>query len=197
MLIQSPEIARKQVQKKSSTIATTLGKLSRMAIGADSKKKGVKREEIEFVLELMETEGVPFIQACQQCGKAPARVLRALDKIENIDLQQRYYSARVLLAEWYLNRREILEKQLLNGDIDVATYQALAGDYMKLAAKLAPLAYGDKIAFEVNNNNVKLSVDSEAIQRLNALINSAAPQIENQPLTETQNAACETIPAGI
>lgn len=189
MIINSPKRTRKEIQKKVSINATQYAKLRQKELNADitAEKKKITRNQIEVVLDVMENFGIPFIESCQKCGLNPASILKALDRIDNIDLLQRYYSARVLLAEWYLDRREILEKQLLNGDIDVTTYQALAGDYMKLAAKLAPLAYGDKITFEANNNNVRLSVDAEAIQRLNNLINSTKPvQIENQPLTETQ-----------
>lgn len=174
MIVSSPNRKRKLIQKKDSIDAGQFAKKRLQEIDEPEGGGALTRRQVTIVIETMENFGQPFVEACKLCGYAPHRVLRTLDKIDNIDLLQRYYSARVLLAEWYLDRRELLEKQLLNGDIDVATYQALAGDYMKLASKLAPLAYGDKIAFEVNNNNVKLSVDADAIKHLNDLINNAS-----------------------
>lgn len=192
MLVKSGIRARKK-QEKVTINAREFAKKRLQEINEIDTHYSLTRKQLTVVIETMENFGEPFIQACKMCGFSPSRVLCALDKIDNIDLLQRYYSARVLLAEWYLDRRELLEKQLLNGDIDVATYQALAGDYMKLASKLAPLAYGDKIAFEVNNNNVKLSVDANAIKHLNDLINNASTPTplltapNSDSITEIQN----------
>ena len=74
--------------------------------------------------------------------------LEFLEEDSNLDLKKKYYSARILLAEWYLDRREQLEKELRENKIDSSTYSTLANDYKYLAGKLAPLAYGDKIQLD-------------------------------------------------
>lgn len=172
------QISRKSTKKPQTAKRDTVKRASMDEL-EELPTDSVKRRQIaKLVIDTM-NRGKPFIQACRTLFIQPSAFLKFIEQPDNIDLLQAYYSARVLLAEWYLDRREELEQQLLLKKIDVGTYQALAGDYVKLAGKLAPLAYGDKIAFEQYNNNITIKADTAAVARLNELINGIKP-IETQ-----------------
>ena len=78
------------------------------------------------------------------------------------------------MAEWYLERRESLEKDLRANKIDSSTYSTLANDYKYLAGKLAPLAYGDKIQLDAQIVKADLteSINADKIKQLNSLLNA-------------------------
>lgn len=89
------------------------------------------------------------------------------------ELKSEFVRARCIFAEFCLYKREMLENQLLNGEIDSATYATLANDYKYLAAKFAPSMYGDKISIESTITQKTTSMPSmDKVQELNALINN-------------------------
>ena len=105
---------------------------------------------------------------------------------ENIKEKQKYLSARCCLAEYYLYRRESLERDLLSGKIDSSTYSTLANDYKYLAGKLAPLAYGEKIQLDAQIVKADLteSINADKIKQLNNLLQS---NIIDAEFTEESN----------
>ena len=115
-----------------------------------------------------------MIKACEITSIRPKDFLCFIDKIENKDLKNLYYNARVTLAEWYLEKRERLENDLKSGRIDCSTYSTLANDYKYLAGKLAPLAYGDKIQLDAQIVKADLteSINADKIKQLNSLLNA-------------------------
>lgn len=133
----------------------------------------INREKAEQIIDLI-NDGLTMIQACEKCTTRPKQFLSFIDKPDNQDIKQAYYNSRVLLAEWYLEKRERLEKDLRANLIDSSTYSTLANDYKYLAGKLAPLAYGDKITLDANINKAHTLevISSDKIKELNSLINS-------------------------
>jgi hypothetical protein len=119
-------------------------------------------------------DGCTMIKACEITSIRPKDFLYFIDDIENKDLKNLYYNARVTLAEWYLEKRERLENDLKSGRIDCSTYSTLANDYKYLAGKLAPLAYGDKIQLDAQIVKADLteSINADKIKQLNSLLNA-------------------------
>lgn len=132
----------------------------------------ITREKSEKIIERM-FNGKTLIQACNVESIEPAKFLNFIDKEENQDLKNQYFNSRIVLAEFYLERREELERDLRENRIDSSTYSTLSNDYKYLAGKLAPLAYGDKIQLDANiQKNVAFnSIDSEKVKALNNLLN--------------------------
>lgn len=98
-------------------------------------------------------------------------VCRIYDTLD--ELKSEFVRARCIFAEFCLYKREMLENQLLNGEIDSATYATLANDYKYLAAKFAPSMYGDRISIESTITQKTTSMPSmDKVQELNALINN-------------------------
>ena len=130
------------------------------------------REKAEKIIELI-NNGNTFIQSCKLESIKPKDFLEFLEKDSNLDLKQKYFNARILLAEWYLDRREQLEKELRENKIDSSTYSTLANDYKYLAGKLAPLAYGDKIQLDaqINKTQTYELINSDKVKQLNSLLN--------------------------
>ena len=133
--------------------------------------------------------GDALIQACKKEDIPPKDFIDYLDYESGIntitkqplsseeintkkELKKRFMNSRVLLAEWYLNRREELEQDLKSGKIDTSTYSVLSSDYKYLAGKLAPLAYGEKIqldAYIAKDTRVEV-ISPDKIKELNALL---------------------------
>jgi len=130
------------------------------------------RDKAETIIELI-NNGETFIQSCKKESIKPKDFLEFLEKDNNLDLKKKYFSARILLAEWYLDRREQLEKELRENRIDSSTYSTLANDYKYLAGKLAPLAYGDKIQLDaqINKTQTYELINSDKVKQLNSLLN--------------------------
>ena len=119
--------------------------------------------------------GNTFLKACEEYSIKPKEFYREIEKQENFALKKDFLSARCLLAEYYLQRREDLEKDLKSGRIDPSTYTCLSSDYKYLAGKLAPLAYGDKIRIESDiYTHAETSVDSSKIAEINKMIIDAS-----------------------
>lgn len=118
--------------------------------------------------------GLNVIDACKELDIKPKDFFKWIELPENIEEKKKYFSARCCLAEYYLYRRESLEKDLLSGRIDSSTYSTLANDYKYLAGKLAPLAYGEKIQLDAQiiKANINESISSEKIKQLNSLLQS-------------------------
>lgn len=118
--------------------------------------------------------GANLIEACKKFDIKPRFFFETLEKPEYADVKDRFLDARTTLAEYYLYRREQLEKDLLDKKIDPQTYSTLSNDYKYLAAKLAPQAYGDRIQVDTNikkTNTVEV-INSEKIKELNNLLTS-------------------------
>lgn len=132
-----------------------------------------REERVRDVIEDI-FSGVNVIEACENHYIEPKYFFKILEKPEYYEDKVNFLNARITLAEYYLYRREKLEKDLLSGKIDTSTYSALSSDYKYLAGKLAPLAYGDKIQLEanVNRTNTFDVVNSEKIKELNNLLTS-------------------------
>lgn len=118
--------------------------------------------------------GKEFITACNENDIKPKDFLNWIDRPENQKEKIKFYNARICLAEYYLHRRETLEKDLLSGRIDTSTYSTLANDYKYLAGKLHPAAYGDKIQLDAQikqQGTVEL-INGDKIKELNNLLQS-------------------------
>lgn len=118
--------------------------------------------------------GLNVIDACKELDIKPKDFFKWIELPENLEEKKKYFSARCCLAEYYLYRRESLEKDLLSGRIDSSTYSTLANDYKYLAGKLAPLAYGEKIQLDaqiVKQNTLEI-INGDKIKELNNLLNS-------------------------
>lgn len=134
-----------------------------------------KDEEYNIIPIIEEVEeGMNPIEACEKYNIKPRYFFKILDRAENEEYKVRFINARITLAEYYMYRRERLEKDLLEGKIDTPTYSALSSDYKYLAGKLAPLAYGDKIQFEANvkKSNTFEVINSDKVKELNNLLTS-------------------------
>lgn len=116
-------------------------------------------------------DGLTLIQACNKYNTSPKQFLKELEKTQNLALRTEFLNARIVLAEFYLERREQLESDLKSGKIDPSTYSCLSSDYKYLAGKLAPLAYGDKIKLDCTVTNTDSQPDSARLEELNKLIN--------------------------
>lgn len=116
-------------------------------------------------------DGLTLIQACNKCNTSPKQFLKELEKTQNLALRTEFLNARIVLAEFYLERREQLENDLKSGKIDPSIYSCLSSDYKYLAGKLAPLAYGDKIKLDCTVTNSDQQPDSARLEELNKLIN--------------------------
>lgn len=129
-------------------------------------------------------DGLTFIQSCEKESIKPKDFLKYIDEPNNQEIKQAYYNSRILLAEWYLERRERLEKDLRTNQIDSATYSTLANDYKYLAGKLAPLAYGDKIQLDaqINKTQTYELINSDKVKQLNSLLN---PEVIDAEYKET------------
>ena len=133
----------------------------------------INRTQAEKIIDLI-NDGYTLIKSCEITSIRPKDFLRFIDNVENKDLKNLYYNARVVLAEWYLEKRERLENDLKTGRIDCSTYSTLANDYKYLAGKLAPLAYGDKIQLDAQIVKADLSenINADKIKQLNNLLQS-------------------------
>lgn len=118
--------------------------------------------------------GLNIIEACKKNDIRPKDFFNWIEQPENLEQKKKYFNARICLAEYYLYKRESLEKDLLNGRIDSSTYSTLANDYKYLAGKLAPLAYGEKIQLDAQIIKADISegINSEKIKQLNNLLQS-------------------------
>lgn len=118
--------------------------------------------------------GLNVIEACKELDIKPKDFFKWIERPENIEEKKKYFSARCCLAEYYLYRRESLERDLLSGKIDSSTYSTLANDYKYLAGKLAPLAYGEKIQLDAQivKADISESISNEKIKQLNSLLQS-------------------------
>ena len=147
--------------------------------------QNLNRDKAQKIIDLI-NDGQTFIKACEIESIRPKAFLEFIEENTNLDLKQKYFNARVLLAEWYIEKRERLEQDLLSNKIDSATYSTLANDYKYLAGKLAPLAYGDKITLDaqINKAHTLEVINGDKIKELNSLINSniidCDYQIENK-----------------
>lgn len=132
----------------------------------------INRAKAQEIIEHI-NDGNTLIKSCEISSIRPKDFLCFIDNIENKDLKNLYYNARVTLAEWYLEKRERLENDLKSGRIDCSTYSTLANDYKYLAGKLAPLAYGDKIQLDAQIIKADLSesISADKIKQLNSLLN--------------------------
>lgn len=132
-----------------------------------------REEKIPLVIDDI-FDGMTLIEACDKHDIKPRFLLATLEKEEFRELKEQFINARITLAEYYLYRREKLEKDLLDKKIDTTTYSALSQDYKFLAAKLAPLAYGDKIQFDaqINKKNTVEVINSDKVMELNRLLTS-------------------------
>lgn len=144
----------------------------------------ITEEKAQFVIDNI-NDGLTFIQSCEKESIKPKDFLKFIDEPNNQELKQAYYNSRILLAEWYLERRERLEKDLRTNQIDSATYSTLANDYKYLAGKLAPLAYGDKIQLDAQINKTQTFelINSDKVKQLNSLLN---PDIIDAEYQETE-----------
>lgn len=145
----------------------------------------INRSQAEKIIDLI-NDGNTLIKACELSSIRPKDFLCFVDRVENKDLKTLYYNARVVLAEWYLEKRERLENDLKSGRIDCSTYSTLANDYKYLAGKLAPLAYGDKIQLDAQIIKADISegINSDKIKQLNNLLQQNivdAEYIESAP----------------
>lgn len=133
----------------------------------------INRSQAEKIIDLI-NDGNTLIKSCEISSIRPKDFLCFIDMVENKDLKNLYYNARVTLAEWYLEKRERLENDLKSGRIDCSTYSTLANDYKYLAGKLAPLAYGEKIQLDAQivKADISESINSEKIKQLNNLLQS-------------------------
>ena len=133
----------------------------------------INRAKAQEIIDLI-NDGHTMIKACEITSIRPKDFLCFIDNIENKDIKNLYYNARVTLAEWYLEKRERLENDLKSGRIDCSTYSTLANDYKYLAGKLAPLAYGDKIQLDAQIVKADLteSINADKIKQLNSLLNA-------------------------
>lgn len=119
--------------------------------------------------------GMLPISAIRNNGLTPRKFYTFLEKSENAALRASYFSARECLAEFALYKRELLEKQLLAGEIDSSTYAALANDYKYLAAKCYPKLYGDKLTIDSNTTTtVNHTIDASKVLQLNQMLNGGA-----------------------
>lgn len=130
--------------------------------------------------------GSEFITACKENDIKPKDFLNWIELEENQKEKIKFYNARICLAEYYLHRRETLEKDLLSGRIDSSTYSTLANDYKYLAGKLAPLAYGEKIQLDAQivKADISESINADKIKQLNNLLQS---NIIDADFTEDSN----------
>lgn len=119
-------------------------------------------------------DGKTLIQACEQLSIKPKQFLKIIDEPQNFEIKKEFYRARILLAEWYLDRRERLEEDLKAGRIDPSTYTSLSSDYKYLAGKLAPLAYGEKIQLDAQINHSVELPSNEKLSELNKLLTDAS-----------------------
>ena len=119
--------------------------------------------------------GLDLISACKKNDMRPKDFYLMIDKPEFSEEKQNFFRARCLLAEYYLYKRESLEKDLLSGRIDSATYSTLAGDYKYLAGKLHPAAYGDKIQLDaqINKQSTVEVLNTDKIKALSDMISGA------------------------
>lgn len=145
----------------------------------------INRSKAQEIIEHI-NDGCTMIKACEITSIRPKDFLCFIDMVENKDLKNLYYNARVTLAEWYLEKRERLENDLKSGRIDCSTYSTLANDYKYLAGKLAPLAYGEKIQLDAQivKADISESINSEKIKQLNNLLQS---NIIDADFTEESN----------
>lgn len=116
-------------------------------------------------------DGLTLIDACNKQSIKPRAFLSFIDNIENASLKRDFINARIVLAEYYLHRRETLESDLLSGRVDSSTYSVLSNDYKYLAGKLAPLAYGEKIQLDAVVLNTSTALPStDKLKELNKLL---------------------------
>lgn len=160
----------------------TLAKLNKAPLNITSQKAAQIIENIyngDALIQACKKEDIPpkdFIDYLDYESGINTITKQPLSEEETItkkELKKRFMNSRVLLAEWYLNRREELEQDLKSGKIDTSTYSALSSDYKYLAGKLAPLAYGEKIqldAYIAKDTRVEV-ISPEKIKELNALLN--------------------------
>lgn len=149
-------------------------KVSLSTINAKTRKAPDKLAACEKVIDLIYTGKNP-IAAAQEAGISPKKFFSELEKPENKHLADSYKTARECYAEFLLYRRELLEQQLLKGEIDSSTYSAISNDIRFLAARCFPKAYGDKqIAETTVTHRAELSVDAAKIKELNNLLNAGS-----------------------
>lgn len=158
------KITEKEVKKPSQTI--TLKQANNNPITPTAARFAQVTEDIY--------NGSNVIEACKNNDIRPKDFFNWLELPENLEQKKIYYNARICLAEYYLYKRESLEKDLLSGHIDSSTYSTLANDYKYLAGKLAPLAYGDKIQLDAQilKADISEAVNPDKIKQLNNLLQS-------------------------
>lgn len=156
-----------QRPKNKATRCSTLKSMNNLPVKQDEEKLSLIIDDI--------FDGMTMIEACDKYDIKPRFFMSMLEKEENRELKEQFLNARITLAEYYLYRREKLEKDLLDKKIDTTTYSALSQDYKFLAGKLAPLAYGDKIQFDaqINRKNTVEVINSDKVLELNKLLTSS------------------------
>lgn len=166
---QGDEMKYQQVLEKKRNTPTRCSSLKDM----NNIKIKQREEKIPLIIDDI-YGGMNMIEACEKHDIKPRFFLSTLEKEEFRELKEQFINARISLAEYYLYRRERLEKDLLDKKIDTTTYSALSQDYKFLAGKLAPLAYGDKIQFDaqINRHNTVEVINSDKVMELNRLLTS-------------------------
>lgn len=130
------------------------------------------RQKIRDVIDSVYSGDNP-IEACKKNDIRPKDFFKYLDEVEFTEEKAEFFRARCILAEYYLHRREMLEKDLLCGKIDSSTYGTLASDYKYLAGKLWPVAYGEKIQLDAVTTTAPAPADVETVKELSRLLISS------------------------
>ena len=130
------------------------------------------RQRIRDVIDSVYSGENP-IEACKKNDIKPKDFFKYLDKAEFSEEKAEFFRARCILAEYYLHRREMLERDLLGGKIDSSTYGTLASDYKYLAGKLWPVAYGEKIQLDAVTTTAPAPADVETVKVLSRLLISS------------------------
>lgn len=129
--------------------------------------------------------GINPIQAMKDNSVSPQKFYRMIEKPCFSQQKIDYLRARECYAEFCLYKRELLEQQLIAGEIDSSTYNVLSNDYKFLASKFYPKVYGDKINIESTSaTTVTHTVDNERILQLNQMLSGGL--LEHKPAIEAE-----------
>lgn len=94
-----------------------------------------------------------------------------IDKPEHKDVARSFIKARAAAADEYLRRREFLERELLDGNLDTKTYKVLTDSYFWLAERMFPELYGTRLKVEQNNTDTVIhELQPEAVKQFNRLL---------------------------
>lgn len=129
--------------------------------------------------------GINPIQAMKDNSVSPQKFYRLIEKPCFSQQKIDYLHARECYAEFCLYKRELLEQQLIAGEIDSATYNVLSNDYKFLASKFYPKVYGDKINIESTSaTTVTHTIDNERILQLNQMLSGGL--LEHKPAIDVE-----------